>query len=329
MQKQTIEPSPKDFGRRLDVYLADYFLGEHSRTYLQKLIKEKFVLVNGTACSCRHKIAGGDKIELFIPPVKPQVFKAENIPLRIIYEDNDILIVDKPCGMVTHPGAGIKNSTLVNALLYHCRNLSSIGGTSRPGIVHRLDKDTSGIMLVAKNDFAHRALANQFRQRKVERKYIAIVKGVVRFDNDQIDLPIGKHLGQKEKMAVNFAESKDALTKYKVLERFSDATLLEILPITGRTHQIRVHMKAIGHPVLGDPKYGAAQNTITKKNGLPPKRQMLHAQWIKFFHPALKKYMEFSCSLPAEFTSYLASRKQSASASPSSAEEEISPSRRL
>jgi 23S rRNA pseudouridine1911/1915/1917 synthase len=224
-----------------------------------------------------------------LPEPKPSVLEAEDIPIEILYEDEDLLVVNKPAGMVTHPGAGVRSGTLVNALLHRCKNLSGIPGSIRPGIVHRLDKDTSGIIVVAKNDYAHCILAKQFKQRKVQRKYIALVKGVVQLDSDQIDMPIGRHPREREKMAVEFADSKEAITRYKVIKRFSNSTLLEITPITGRTHQIRVHMRALGHPIVGDPKYGSSND----KGKVA--RQMLHAQWIRFFHPRLKKYMEFYC----------------------------------
>lgn len=292
MEKQHIKPVPRDFGKRIDVFLAEHFQGAYSRTYLQKLIIDKFVFVNGLSCKSNHKIAASDEIEITLPPLKPAVIESEDIPLKIIYEDEDLLVVNKPAGMVTHPGAGVKSGTLVNALLHHCKGLSGIGGVSRLGIVHRLDKDTSGIMLIAKNDYVHRALAKQFKQRKVQRKYVALVKGIVELDNDQINLPIGRHPKDREKMSVEFGDSKEAITKYKVLKRFADSTLLEITPVTGRTHQIRVHMKAIGHPIIGDTKYGA------KDSSKDAPRQMLHAKWIRFFHPTLKKYMEFSCPAP-------------------------------
>lgn len=292
MQRQRIEPTPRDFGKRIDVFLAEYFQGAYSRTYLQKLIIDKFVFLNGSPCKSNHKIASADEIEITLPPPEPSVVQSENIPFEIIYEDEDLLVVNKPAGMVMHPGAGVKSGTLANALMHHSKALSGIGGVLRPGIVHRLDKDTSGIILVAKNDYVHRVLSKQFKQRKVERKYTALVKGVVELDNDQINLPIGRHPRDREKMSVEFADSKEAITKYKVLKRFADSTLLEITPITGRTHQIRVHMKALGHPIIGDTKYGRKDDSKTAA------RQMLHARWIRFFHPTLKKYMEFSCEEP-------------------------------
>ena len=322
MQKDSIEsglsaqlvvkPRLRDVKQRLDIYLANYFSGLYSRTYLQKLITDKNVTVMGRFCKPNYKIRQSDVIDISIPSLKTLTVQPEDIPLDIIYEDKDIIIINKPQGMVVHPGAGVKSGTLANALLHHCKDLSGIGGVLRPGIVHRLDKDTSGIMLVAKNDLVHRALSKQFKQRKVERKYTALVNGVVDFDNDEIDLPMGKHPKDRKKMGITrapvphsgmvrgstFLHSKDAKTRYKVLKRFSDSTLLEIVPITGRTHQIRVHMKAIGHPIAGDTKYG-----IKGKMSLP--RQMLHAKWIRFFHPTLKKYMEFSCDLPQDMARFI------------------------
>lgn len=290
MEKIHIKPDSRYYGLRLDVFLSEYFLGKYSRTFLQKVISEGNVLINGAPPKSNHRILKLDEIDITFPDIVEFKLKAQDIPLDVIYEDKDVLVVNKPAGMVTHPGAGVKKSTLINALLNHCKGLSGIGGVLRPGIVHRLDKDTSGIIIVAKSDLAHRALARQFKDRAVERKYAALVEGVVKFDNDQIILPISKHPRDREKMSVGYANAKEAITRYKVIKRFKDSTLLEITPITGRTHQIRVHMKAIGHPIAGDKKYGATTD--------PYGRQALHAKWIKFFHPVLKKYMEFSCDAP-------------------------------
>jgi len=291
MEKIHIKPGIKDVGLRLDMFLNAYFKGLYSRTYMQKIISLGGVLVNSAAAKSNYKIREHDEIDVLPVPAQECASKPENIKLDILYEDKDLLVVNKPAGMVVHPGAGVKYGTLVNALLYYCKGLLSIAaGESRPGIVHRLDKDTSGIMLVAKNNYTHRRLAKQFKQREVQRRYVARVTGVVEFDGDQINLPLGRHVKNREKMMVRFSDAKEAITKYKVLKRFSDSTLLEIWPVTGRTHQIRVHMKAIGHPIIGDTKYGDSKS--------PAARQMLHADWIRFFHPGLKKYVEFSSPAP-------------------------------
>lgn len=290
MEKIKITPTIKDGAKRLDLYLSEYFLGKYSRTFLQKLISSGMITINGKKTKPNQKISQAEAIDIvFSDPLESRL-KAEAIPLNIIYEDKDLLVINKPAGMVVHPGAGVKSSTLANALAGHCKDLSGIGGVLRPGIVHRLDKDTSGIMIAAKNDFTHRQLSKQFKDRSIQRKYIALVEGVLEFDNDRINLPIARHPKDKEKMSVGFANAKEASTIYRVITRFKDSTLLEITPITGRTHQIRVHMKAIGHPIVGDKKYGARTDTLG--------RQALHAKWIKFFHPGLKKYMEFSCDAP-------------------------------
>jgi len=290
MEEIRIKPVPRDYGIRLDIFLTEHFLGKYSRTYLQRLVSANNILINSKPCSSNHRITQGDEILISLPDPEDFHIKPQDMDFEIIYQDKDLLVVNKPVGMVTHPGAGRKENTLVNALLFRCKDLSGIGGKLRPGIVHRLDKDTSGIMLVAKNDLAHRELAKQFKRREIQRKYVALVEGRVEFDSDQIDLPMGRDLKNREKMAIKFADSKEAVTRYRVIERFPDTTLLEIEPITGRTHQIRVHMKAIGHPIVGDTKYGSGR---TKAD-----RQMLHAKWIRFFHPTLKKYMEFSSQAP-------------------------------
>jgi len=297
MENIHIDPTPRDRGIRLDIYLTEYFIGKYSRTYLQRLISGGHVLINAKPCTPNHKISAGDKIDIIFPQPEESHMKPQDIAFEIIYQDKDLLVVNKPAGMITHPGAGVKDNTLVNALLYCCKDLSGIGGKLRPGIVHRLDKDTSGIMLVAKNDYTHRELAKQFKRRQIERKYAALVEGKVEFDSDQINLPIGKDIKNREKMAIKYADSKEAITTYKVIKRFADSTLLEIEPITGRTHQIRVHMKAIGHPIVGDTKYGTGR-PCTSRVAPVQGRQMLHAKWIKFFHPVLKKYMEFSSQAP-------------------------------
>lgn len=286
-----------DKGSRLDKFLTAKFCGKFSRSFIQKLIKENGVLVNGAPAKSHHKICGGESIKIFIPKPVQSSIKAEAIPLDIIYEDEDLAVINKPQGMVVHPAPGNYDGTLVNALLWHCKNLSGIGGVLKPGIVHRIDKGTSGLLVVAKTDLAHKELANQFKLKTVKKIYLAMVRGIVQLDNGIIELPIGRSTRDRKKMAVKFDNSKDAVTQYRVLERFADATLLEIILTTGRTHQIRVHMAHIGHPLLGDAKYGT-------KGGMG--RTALHAKTLGFTHPATKKRMEFTSELPEDMRELIA-----------------------
>jgi len=224
-------------------------------------------------------------VDINVPEPEKSKLEAENIPLDIIYEDKDILVINKPRGLTVHPGAGNRSGTLVNALLHHCRDLSGIGGVERPGIVHRLDKDTSGILLVAKNDKAHQVLSAQFKDRTIQKTYLAIVKGNPKKDEGTIAEPIGRHPVNRKKMAVSH-KGREAVTHYKVLKRFKEYSLVELKPKTGRTHQLRVHLAHIGHSILGDPVYG-------KGNA-----QLLHAYKIKFTHPRTEKELEFEAKLP-------------------------------
>jgi len=275
-------------GKRLDKFLAGRLKEDYSRSFLQKLVSEGRVLVNGSTIKPHHKLRQGDKIDVNVPAAVPSLILPEDIPLDIIYEDEDLLIVNKPSGMVVHPAPSNYSGTLVNALLYHCKGLSSIGGVLKPGIVHRLDKGTSGLLVVAKKDSSHVKLAGQFKAKTITRRYIALVKGVVQLDNGIIELPIGRSTSDRKRMAVNFSKSKAAITRYKVLERFKNSTLLEIAPGTGRTHQIRVHMSYIGHILIGDEKYGYKGDF---------KRPALHAKTLGFIHPSTGKYMEFTSDL--------------------------------
>jgi 23S rRNA pseudouridine1911/1915/1917 synthase len=280
-------------GRRLDKFLAGHFEKSFSRVFLQKLLKKGNVLLNGEIPKRHQKVVAGDAIEIIVPIPEESAIRPEKIPLNIVYEDEHLLVVNKPQGMVTHPAPGNYTGTLVNALLAHCDDLSGIGGVSKPGIVHRLDKGTSGLLLVAKTDDAHKKLAKQFKDKTTKRVYLALVDGNVELDNGTVELPIGRSTRDRKKMAVKFDEgsSKEAITHYKVIKRFGDFTLLECRLGTGRTHQIRVHLSYIGHPILGDEKYG------TKGNFKMP---MLHAAMIGFTHPATKKFMEFSSKPPKE-----------------------------
>jgi 23S rRNA pseudouridine1911/1915/1917 synthase len=259
------------------------------------LLKKGKVLLNGQVPKRHQKVNAGDIIEIAIPAPEEFAVLAEDIPLIIAYEDEHLLVVNKPQGMVTHPAPGNYTGTLVNALLAHCNDLSGIGGVLKPGIVHRLDKGTSGLLLVAKTDDAHRKLAKQFKDKTTKRVYLALVDGNVELDNGTIELSIGRSARDRKKMAVKFDDesSREAITHYKVIKRFGDFTLLECRLATGRTHQIRVHLSYIGHPILGDEKYG------TKGNFKMP---MLHAATIGFTHPATKKFMEFSSKPPKEMS---------------------------
>ncbi len=273
-------------GTRLDVGVTEV-VGK-SRSFIQGLIEDGHVLVNGASKKSNYKVRTKDKITVILPPPKELQVEAEDIPLEILYEDEDVLVVNKPQGMVVHPAPGAWTKTLVNALLYHCRNLSGINGVLRPGIVHRIDKDTSGLLVVAKNDLAHQGLAEQIKAHSMARRYLAIVHGVVFEPSGTVEAPIGRDPADRKKMAVVFQNAKEAVTHYKVLERFRDFTLIEARLETGRTHQIRVHMAYLKHPVLGDPLYGP------RKNPFGLQGQMLHAQLLGFQHPRTGEYMEFS-----------------------------------
>lgn len=303
MQKYTFTVNNGNTGLRLDRYLVGHFPKSTSRTYLQKLIRQNKILVNGAPRKSHYKIEAGDFIEVEIPKPEKATIKGENIPLNIIFEDERLIVVDKPAGMVVHPALGNYSGTLVNALLYHTDKLSA-SGDGRPGIVHRLDKDTSGLLIVAKDEMAHSFLARQFDKRTTDKRYITVVEGVVQLDNGIIEYPIGRHPRDRKKMSVKFSEAKSAVTRYKVLERFKDKTLLEIKPETGRTHQIRVHMAYIGHPVAGDKTYGI------KKKDVPIARQALHAAEISFLHPTTKERVRFKSPLPPDLTGLIAKLRQ-------------------
>jgi len=294
MEKQfKVRVSAEYNGKRLDKFLAAHFEKDFSRAFLQKLLKCGKVLLNGQVPKHHNTVKTDDEIEITVPHPEESAILAQKIPLDIIYEDKHLLVVNKPQGMVTHPAPGNYTGTLVNALLAHCNDLSGIGGVLKPGIVHRLDKGTSGLLLVAKTDDAHRSLAKQFKNKTTKRVYMALVEGNVELDNGIVELPIGRSIRDRKKMAVKFDDekSKMAITHYKVIKRFGDFTLLECRLGTGRTHQIRVHLSYIGHPILGDEKYGTKGKF---------KIGMLHATTICFTQPATKKFMEFSVKPPKE-----------------------------
>lgn len=282
-------------GTRLDVVLS-LVIEEASRSHLQKLIDIGRVEVNGEIAGTKnYKVKAGDAVRITIPePVHLNV-KPEDIPIDIVFEDEDVLVVNKPKGMVVHPAAGNYTGTLVNAILYHCKSLSSINGVIRPGIVHRIDKDTSGLLMIAKNDAAHRSLAEQLASHTITRAYRAIVYHNFQEDTGTVNAPIGRDPRNRLKMAVTQLHSKEAVTHYKVLQRFGSFTYIEARLETGRTHQIRVHMAHINHPLLGDAVYGP------KKKVLGVETQMLHAKLLGFHHPKTGGYMEFDSPLPQEF----------------------------
>jgi len=263
-----------------------------SRNFAQDLIDKENVTVNGKHCKPHHKVRTGDTIIAVVEKQRPCTAEPEDIPLDIFYEDDDLIVVNKPIGMTVHPSSGCYSGTLVNALVFHQKKLSNISDALRPGIVHRLDKETSGLMLVAKNNIAHTKLAKQFEKRLIKKQYIALVEGLVEFDEGLIDAPLGRHPIHRKKRAVLFADAKEAQTIYRVLKRFEKTTLISLMPKTGRTHQLRVHMAHLGHPILGDEKYG-------KKSSF--KRLALHAQRIGFYHPSSSAYLEFFSLTPKEF----------------------------
>lgn len=299
MTKLEFTADQTDSGKRIDSFLADN-TEEMTRSAVQKLIEEGSVEVNGKVPAKNYKLRSGDHICLSIPEPKLPEAKPENIPLDIVFEDDDLLVVNKPKGMVVHPAPGNYDGTLVNALLYHCGDsLSGINGVLRPGIIHRIDKDTSGLLIVAKNDFSHKLLAEQIKEHSFTRKYRAVVYGNLKEDEATINAPIGRHPVDRKKMTVTQKNSREAVTHYKVLKRYAGFAYVELKLETGRTHQIRVHMSSIGHPVAGDPVYGP-KKVITSLGG-----QCLHAYYIEFVHPRTGQTLSFSSGLPDYFTKFL------------------------
>ena len=287
----------EEAGQRIDKILVKA-LTDFSRTQIQMLIQDGHVLVNGKAIKASYKVEVNDEVMVHIPEPESKDILAEDIPLDIVYEDQDVIVVNKPTGMIVHPSAGIYKGTLVNALLYHCHDLSGINGVMRPGIVHRIDKETSGLLMVAKNDMAHASLSEQLQEHTVIRRYLALVHGLISHEFGRIEAPIGRDPKDRQKMTCTDKNAKDAITNFKVLERFKDMTLVECRLETGRTHQIRVHMQYIGHPVYGDPQYGLKRDDTTYG-------QYLHAKILGFVHPRTGEDMYFESELPDFFKAKL------------------------
>jgi 23S rRNA pseudouridine1911/1915/1917 synthase len=295
----------EDSGERLDKYITEAMEANISRTQIQQWIKNGFVTVNGQETKANYKLAENDYIILRIPEPDQTDIAPEPLPLQIVYEDGDVIVVNKERGMVVHPAPGHYSGTLVNALLHHCRDLSGINGVLRPGIVHRIDKDTSGLIVAAKHDTAHQSLASQLKEHTVNRKYIAVVHGNVAHDQGTIDAPIGRDPHDRKMFTVTDRNAKHAVTHFSVLERYGQYSLLELKLETGRTHQIRVHMKFIGHPLVGDPVYGTREKVKTIEG------QALHAAVLGFVHPVKGEYMEFKADLPEDMTRLIERLKSS------------------
>jgi len=280
-------------GQRIDKLLTKELAG-FSRTQVQNLIKEGHVKINNKVIKASYKLEIGDTIDIHIPEAENTDILPENILLDIVYEDHDVIVINKPTGMIVHPSAGIYTGTLVNALLYHCHDLSGINGVTRPGIVHRIDKETSGLLMVAKNDMAHQKLSEQLQEHTVTRRYYALVHGLIPHEFGRIEAPIGRDPHDRQKMTCTDKNAKDAVTNFKVLKRYQDMTLVECRLETGRTHQIRVHMQYIGHPVYGDPQYGLRRDDVSHG-------QYLHAKILGFIHPRTGEEMYFDSELPEFF----------------------------
>ena len=300
-EKIRIKVENLEKNERIDKYLSSKLDDSFSRAKIQKLIDEELILVNDKVIKSSYKVSNGDVI-LITDKEEDMSVKPEKMDIDIVYEDDDVMVINKKSGVVVHPAPGNYSGTLVNGLMYLSKDLSHVNGEFRPGIVHRIDKDTSGLLIVAKNDKAHRILAEELKEKKIKRKYIALVSGVINHDVGEIDAPIGRDPSDRKKMCVTSTNSKDAITHFRVLERYKNASLIECELETGRTHQIRVHMKYINHPVINDPVYG--------KSNHGEFGQLLHAKEITFTHPTTKEIMTFSCEVPEEFNKILEEYKE-------------------
>lgn len=296
MEKHCFTADIEHEDQRIDHYLTE-MLPEQSRSFFQKLIRDGFVMVNHIIVKVNYRLKTGDIIEIDIPDAVPTEIVPENIPLDILYEDDDLLIVNKPKGMVVHPAVGHSTGTLVNAIMYHCQgNLSGINGEIRPGIVHRIDKDTTGSLIICKNDEAHRNIAEQIKEHSVTRRYVGVVAGTFSEESGTVEGAIGRHPNDRKRMTINEKNGKPAVTHYRVLQTLKGASFMEFELETGRTHQIRVHMASISHPLLGDTVYGNSKNPY-KLQG-----QALHARTIGFIHPTTGEYIEVSAPIPEYMT---------------------------
>ena len=296
MEKHCFTADIEHEDQRIDRYLTE-MLPEQSRSFFQKLIRDDFVMVNHIIVKVNYRLKTGDVIEIDIPDAVPTEIVPENIPLDILYEDDDLLIVNKPKGMVVHPAVGHSTGTLVNAIMYHCQgNLSGINGEIRPGIVHRIDKDTTGSLIICKNDEAHRNIAEQIKEHSVTRRYVGVVAGTFSEESGTVEGAIGRHPNDRKRMTINEKNGKPAVTHYRVIQTLKGASFMEFELETGRTHQIRVHMASISHPLLGDTVYGNSKNPY-KLQG-----QALHARTIGFIHPTTGEYIEVSAPIPEYMT---------------------------
>lgn len=303
MDIKDIIVQPSETGERIDTFLAKK--SSITRSQIQRLTEKGNISVNGMQVSQNYKVKLGDFIVIRIPEKKTDDLIPEPIPLDILYKDRNIIVVNKPANMVVYPSAGHNQGTLMNVIAYHCHKLATIGAPLRPGVVHRLDKDTSGVMVVALDDKAYYSLEEQFRARSINRKYIALVYGNPKGNSGEISLPIGRSGSDRKKMSTRIKKGKEAVTRWKVLERLENATLIEARLGTGRTHQIRVHFASIGHPVMGDRTYGKKTEIEIKKKKVIIPRQMLHAETLGFIHPATGKYIELSSPMPEDMRDIL------------------------
>lgn len=295
----TLKTGAEHAKERADKYLSEQF-PEYSRSYLQSIMKDGLVTINGAPIKANYKLSGNEVLTIKFPEMTELTIEPEDMDIEILYEDKDVILVNKPKGVVVHPAVGHYSHTLVNFLLYHCRDeLSGINGVLRPGIVHRIDMDTTGVLIACKNDISHRFLAEQLKEHSITRKYRAIVHGVLADEEGTINAPIGRHPTDRKKMSIHCKNGKEAITHYRVLKRFSNFSYIECQLETGRTHQIRVHMASIGHPLLGDTVYGPAKSKF-KLEG-----QCLHAMVLGFIHPTTQEYMEFEAPLPEYFEKLL------------------------